>query len=84
MAKYIFIALILLTLGCAADRELVEDDLTTMTVIKYSTCYRGARVLCNIHLYSSRHKTEHVLWGREWSDTLTFFMGKTWQQTEPK
>jgi hypothetical protein len=84
MAKYIFFALILLTLGCNIDRELIEDDLTTMKVIKYTTCYRGARVLCNIHLYSSRHKTEHVLWAREWSDTLIFPINKTWSQTEPK
>jgi hypothetical protein len=83
MAKYLLFALLLLQ-SCNISRELIEDDLTTMTVIKYTTCYRGARVLVNIHIRSSRHNTEHVLWAREPVDTVTFFIGKQWSQTEQK
>ena len=84
MAKYIIFALIFLQLACNIGRELIEDDVTTMTVIRYSVAYRGARTLVNIHMRSSYRNTEHVLWAREPADTLIFFIGKKWMQTERK
>lgn len=83
MAKYLLYALLLLS-SCMADRELIEDETTTMTVIRYSVAYRGARTLVNIHMRSSYRNTEHVLWAREPADTLIFFIGKKWMQTERK